>query len=112
MQHLHRIFDVVIANGGTTSAAINVAGNQVVGFIFPASFEGATISFTAAPTATGTYDAVKNANDGSALTVYSAASTFVPVNPADLSALQYFKIVSASSVGADRTIKVIARQFE
>jgi len=101
---------VVIASGGTTSPSVSVGFETIIGFVFPASFEGATVTFTAATSAGGTYYTVKKPSDGTSVTVYAGASAFVPINPADLAGLQHFKIVSASSVAADRTIYVVTRR--
>lgn len=101
--------EVVIANGGTTSTAVDIGSETVVGFIFPASFEGATVTFTAAKTASGTYYPVIDNITGSSVTYYAGASKFTRVQPGEIACLQYFKVVSASSVGADRTIIIVTR---
>jgi hypothetical protein len=112
MTTLPSVVPVAIEDDTTTSAAINVSGQTITGFEFPASFDGATITLLAASKASTTYRTVKNSSDGTTLTIYAGADAYVPINPATLAGIQHFKIVSASPMTADRSVNVIVRRID
>jgi hypothetical protein len=107
----------VLAAGSTETPEVNLKGNTLMGFIFPVGFEGATITLKARLKRdfstgghTGPYSVI-DPTTGSAITIYTGGSggTFVPITPSDLTALQYFTIVSASVATGNREIIVVAR---
>jgi hypothetical protein len=92
-----------IAISTTTSSAINLAGFDLCGIQMPAAFTGATISFLASVDGT-TYQALHNTVAGTLLSYTVTQGTFVAINPVDFYGVNYFKIVSASSEIAARTL--------
>lgn len=99
---------VVIANGGTASAEIDLQGTTLHGVYIPSSFTGTSITFTAAPSPGGTHAAVTDGN-GNAITKTVAAGKFVPLNPADFAGVRWLKLASGSAEGGDRTIALAVR---
>jgi hypothetical protein len=98
--------DVAIANGTTTSDAIRTAGFAIFGLVMPTAFTGASISFTVSHDGT-TYQALYDTtNTLVSLTVSASRSYDLPTA---LAAWSYFKIVSASSEGAARTLYVVKK---
>lgn len=98
-------FDATIATSGTTSAEIDLTDKVLVGLYIPSTFDGTTISFTAAPTAGGTHVAVQADNTAStAYTVTTTASRYVPINPSVFAGLRFIKIVCGSSQTTTPTI--------
>lgn len=97
----------IIASGQTTSAVVDQTGGLVSGIALPAAFTGASVSFTVCGTEGGTYQALYDeTNTLVSLTVAVSRSYILP---AAIAAWPYFKIVSASAEGADRTIGTIVR---
>lgn len=101
--------DVVIASSGTTSGAVDLRGMTLCGFYMPAAFTGTTITFTAATAEAGTYLPVED-GDGASISKTVSASKYVKVDPADFAGIQFLKLVSGSSEGAERTITLAIRQ--
>lgn len=101
---------VVIANGQTTSAAIDLSNGSPCAIYLPASFTGTALTFTASTELAGTYQSIRNA-DGTALTLVVAQGNMYKLAPADFIGVKYLKIVSDSSEGAERTINVAIRDF-
>jgi len=97
---------VVIANGGTASAAISLAGMSLVGIQFPAAFTGTTVTFTASDAVAGTYVVVKTGTGGSSLSYTVAQGTFAAIDPKDFQGMSFLKIVSGSAEGGARTLLV------
>lgn len=108
---------VTLEAGSTETPEVNLKGNTLMGFVFPIGFEGATITLKARikrDFSTGGYAgpySVVDPTTGAAITIYTGgtAGTFVPITPSDLTALQFFTIVSTTVAAADREILVIAR---
>jgi FtsP/CotA-like multicopper oxidase with cupredoxin domain len=99
-----------IAASGTTSGAVNLHGLTAVGLHMPAAFTGTSVTFTAAPTETGTYQAVCEMGDsGSTYTVTAAASKYIPLDPQVFAGVQHLKVVSGSSEAAERAIVIACR---
>lgn len=101
--------DVTIANGATTSAAIDVPdGLSPVGFITPSSLTSTSMTFTVSVDGTNFYALKKN--DGSASISYTVTtSSYYPMNPADWCGISNFKFVGGSSEAAARTILLVFR---
>lgn len=97
-------FTTTILSGQTDSDAINFKDFAQGGFILPAAFTGATVSFKVSNTETGTFTALYDAaNVLVSLTVTQARAYAFPVA---LFPFAFVKIVSASAEGADRLIDV------
>lgn len=111
-------FDFLIADGATTSNAVDLREYDVVAFQADASFDGATISFLSSgdanpdgPSAKG-YDAVVD-SAGAAVTVTITDDRYIVLTEATsflLGALAWTKIVSASTETGAQTLRVIARR--
>lgn len=97
-----------IANGQTTSSAIDLSGTTLVGIQLPASFTGTSLTFQAATTAGGTYQTVI---DGSGTTISRAISQgrYLTLNPIDFAGIQFLKVVSSASEGGQRNLELISR---
>lgn len=97
---------VTIANGETTSGAVNLQDYAIVGLHMPAAFTGATITFQAATSESGSYNDVYD-SDGNQVSASVAADRAIGLSGAEADALapwNWVKLVSGSSEGADRTI--------
>lgn len=101
--------DVVIASGQTTSGAANLShGSTLVAIAMPAAFTGTTLTFTGCDTESGTYKALYD-DAGNAITVTCAASRYIVLDAANFAGVPYLKVVSGSSEGAERTLRLITR---
>lgn len=93
---------VAIPINSTTSGAITTSGMSLVGCLMPSAFTGATISFTASATLTGTYEELDNSSGKVTYTV--TQGKYISINPTDFYGVQFFKIVSASTEGTARNL--------
>lgn len=100
-----------IANGATTSAAINTGGMALVGIKIPAAFTGTAITFTVCDTIDGTYVPLKVTTSGTALSYTVAASGYYAIDPVNFQGVQFFKIVSGSAESGARTIVYSLKGF-
>lgn len=100
-----------IANGQTKSAVISTGGLALCGIILPAAFTGTTLTFEACDTAAGTFVPVKSTTSGTALSYTVAQGTFAAIDPKDFQGIAFLKIVSGSSEGALRTLKLAMKGF-
>lgn len=98
-----------VASGGTTSSEVDLGkGQQLVGIYVPSTFDGTTITLTAAPTAGGTHVAVQDGY-GNAFTLTTTASRYVPIpNLAITAGVQYIKLVCGTSQSTTDTIFTLA----
>lgn len=99
-----------ILSGATDSNAIDLQGHTIVGIQVPAAITGATLAILESQTVAGTYRPV-NLN-GSATTYTATASTTIAVPFTNTMCVNFAKIRSASSEGADRSIVVISRVID
>lgn len=100
---LYALDECVIANGGTVSDAISFQPFAQGGFVLPAAFTGASVSFQVSidgVTYVAFYD---SANALSSITVTQGRGYAFPIG---LFAFGFVKIVSASAEGAARTIQL------
>lgn len=103
---------VTVANGATTSGEYYLNGNMLVGLLIPSTWDGGNITVQGSDVSGGTfvdiYDSV-----GSIVTVtVGGASRIVSLTGNPLQAVAnvpYIKLKTASAVGADRTIKILAK---
>lgn len=100
-----------IASGGTDSGALDLAGFNLCGIFLPATFTGTALTFKAAATIGGTYQVVKSTTSGSSLSYTVAQNTYVALDPKDFQGIQFLKIVSGSTEGADRTLTLSLKGF-
>lgn len=97
-----------IASSATTSAAVDLGGTTLVGIQLPAAFTGTSLSFQAATSLAGTYQAVIDAS-GATLSKTVAQGKFLTLDPAEFAGIQFIKIVSASTEGSARDLILVAR---
>lgn len=95
-----------ITASGATSAAIPLKGFVPVGIYLPATFTGTTLTFTACDTAAGTYLVLKNTTSGTSLSYTVAQGTYVALDPKDFAGVNFLKLVSGSTEGSTRTLKI------
>jgi hypothetical protein len=98
---------LTIANGQTTSNALDLREKVLVGLQF-ATMTGTALTFTASSDGV-TYVALKD-SAGAAVSFTIASDTYTVIQPAILAGVRYLKLVSGSSEGAARTITAIVRQ--
>jgi hypothetical protein len=102
------VVDAVIANGGTTSAAVDLGGYTLVG-LRVATMTGVAITYTMSDTFGGTYVAVHNSSGAVSTTV--GDDLYYAVSPDNFRGLQFIKLVSGSAEGAERTVKLYLRKL-
>lgn len=93
-----------IASGGTKSAAISLNGFVPQGIYFPTTFTGTTVTFEACDTVGGTYKPVYNGAGAVSYTI--AQGRYYALDPKDFTGINFLKIVSGSTEGADRALVV------
>ena len=99
----HPYKTAVIANAATTSGQVDLVGLKAGAILFPAAFTGATISFEI-PDGAGGWSTL----DSVSLT--KVVGKFVALTEAQAFALgDDFRIVSASSEAAERTLYIAPR---
>ena len=86
-----------IANGATTSEALDLNGLELAGLFLPSNLTATSISLTASTAIDGTYVAVQD-GFGSTYSLAGAASKYVPVNNFNVIAgLRFIKLVAGST---------------
>lgn len=100
---------VTLGSGDTETSEISIAGCTLVGFRFPASFEGTSLTLKGCGKGGEEPFVVKDPTTGNAVIIVVSGQSTVPLPATDLSVLQHFKIVSNVAPAADRIITVIAR---
>lgn len=98
-----------IANGQTTSDAVNCGDKPPVMLRMPAAFTGTSLTFQ------GSQDGVTFQEidaGGSAYSVTVAASKDIALDPLKFGGARFIKLVSGSAEGADRAVIVVcSREF-
>lgn len=97
-----------IGASGTTTGAIPLGGFCLCGILFPATFTGTAITFLASPDGT-TYKVLKATTSGTTLSYTVAQDTFAAIDPKDFQGVNYLKIVSGSTEGSARTLKLAVK---
>jgi len=104
--------EVVIADGATTSNAIDLLGTSLLAFITDAALDGTAFTFTVSDELDGAYVPLRRMSDGTDLTAVVAVSGQYATNPADFASVRFLKIVSgAAQSGAATTIKLVNRRL-
>ena len=104
--------EVVIANGATTSNAVDLLGTSLLAFVTDAALNGTAFTFTVSNNLAGTYVPLKRMSDGAPLTAVVAVSGQYATNPADFASVRFLKIVSGTAQsGAATTIKLVNRRL-
>lgn len=96
-----------IANGATTSGAVDLTGTTLVGLHMPAAFTATAVTFTVAESAGGTYRTLYSA--GADVTITVAAAKYVALDPSVFAGARFIRIVSGAAEGAARTIILATR---
>ena len=102
---------VLIANGATDSAEIELGPYSLAGFITPAALTATSFTLKVCNTRGGTYVALYD-SDGNQIAIPVAASLAYGLVGADADATapwQFVKLVSSAPEGADRTIEVVLK---
>lgn len=97
-----------IASSGTTSTAVALKGFQLSGVLLPATFTGTSITFLASVDGV-TYVLLKVTAAGTTLSYVVTQNTFAAIDPKDFAGVNYVKIVSGSTEGSARTLKLALR---
>ena len=109
MSTIRRGPDVTIANGQTTSAAVDLGEGVLVGLQF-ATMTGTAITVQSAEAIDGTFVLV--ALRGGAFSITMASDRWIALLSEETRGLgRYVKLISGSSEGADRTIKTYVRNI-
>ena len=102
----------VIADGASTSGAVDLMGTSILAFITDAALDGTAFTFLACDELSGTYLPIHRLVDGSILTAIVGTSRYSPTNPADFASVRFLKIVSGTAQsGAATTIKLVNRRL-
>jgi hypothetical protein len=104
--------DVVIANGASLSAAVEIGKTWLTGLILPAAWTAAGLTFQGSVDGTNFHNLYET--DGTEVTVTVAVDRFVRLAPMDWSIFSHIKVrfgTSGTSVNqaAARTIKLVTR---
>lgn len=107
----------VIANGATTSGAVDLRGKTLLAVETPAAFTGVTLSFSVCDTEDGTYIPVRHLNvlASTAFTLTSVstsqhiviASSLMPKGFGNC----FVKVISGSAEGAARTLNLYSAEL-
>lgn len=98
------VITATIANGGTTTAAIDLGGRKLSSITTPAAFTGTAIAVHASDTFDGTY-AVITTEDG-AVSITVAAAGVYALDDELFKRYRFIKLVSNAAEGAARTLKL------
>jgi len=99
--------DIVIASSTTVSAAIDLFGNRLVGFIIPATFTGASFTIQASVDNTNFHDLYDES--GNAISITATDGKMLLFEQLGMECFRYMKITSASTEAAARTVKAIIK---
>lgn len=100
-----QLLTATIANGQTTSNAIDCGFPRAVRLSMPAAFTGVSLTLLALAADGVTYQSVYN-QDGTQYTIVVAASREILLNLQDILSISNFKLVSSAAEGAERSIGV------
>ena len=96
-----------IASGATESEAVDLGGLELAGIFVPSTFDGTSISVKVAPSLTGTYVTLREAEADFIVTV--AADRYVPIeNLALFAGVQFIKMVSGTAQATTNTTLTLA----
>jgi hypothetical protein len=98
---------VTIANGQTTSDALDCINGTVVGILTPAALTGTAFTFSVSADGV-TYNTLYS-DAGTAVSVTVAASRYIYLDPTVFAGVRYVKVISGSAEGAQRIITLVLR---
>lgn len=97
-----------VSSGGTTSGEVDLRGCQLVGIHVPSTFDGTTITFTAASASGGTFLTVQDGY-GSTFTLNTTASRYVPIPSLAVTAgIEFIKLVCGTAQSTTDTVFTLA----
>lgn len=101
---------VTIANGGTTTDAVDLEGKTLVGLFTDSTMTGTAITFQTALSTAGTFVNIED-GDGANISKTMSGGEYIKLNPQDFAGCATIKLVSGSAEGAERTLNLAMRQF-
>lgn len=104
----------IIRAAGTTTDAIGLAGQTVVGFITPHVFASTTITFSMCDTIDGTYITIKDSS-GSAVSFTVSTDGYYGFKYDQIGAflgVRFLKVIGGSSEAANTVVKLAVREIE
>lgn len=104
-------YDTVAAFSGTTTAAIDLSTDTLVGLITPASMAGTALTFQASNAADGTFVEMRNDENVALSLTISSTAAFYPLDPATFCGARYLKVVS-SGTETGRSLTLATRSLE
>lgn len=107
-------FSVLIANGTSLSAEVDIGVNALVGIAMPATWTAADLTFQVSSDGGATW--LELQTTAAAVDFKAAAGQFVAVDPTALRGFNALKVRSGTASvpvnqGADRTLTLIGRAF-
>lgn len=103
----YELFTATIANGQTTSGAIDLGTKRLFAIITPAALTSTALGFQASHDGS-TYNTVYD-DSGSAVSYTVSTSRYIVISsPAKWIGVRYLKLVGGSSEGGARTITLVA----
>lgn len=99
-----------ILSGQQESSVISCGGFVLCGVKIPAAFTGTALTFEMCDTAGGTYVPV-NGIDGTPISYVVAQGNYYAIDPKNFHGINFLKIKSGSSEGADRALVVSMKGF-
>ncbi|MDD5585626.1 MAG: hypothetical protein PHY92_01545 [Alphaproteobacteria bacterium] len=107
------VLPATIASGQAVSGALNLGGLRLFGFVMPAAWTAANLTFQMSHDGGTTWANVYDSN-GNELTATVAASRYVALDPANFASLAMIKVRSGTSgtpvnQAAERTLQLVLR---
>ena len=102
---------VTIASSETDSTAIDCGGMVFTGFILPATFTGTAVTFKVSDD-NSTFYALKGSDGNDISYTVAQGNAYAVENAVLFAGWRWIKIISGSSEGAERTIKVSLRGMQ
>lgn len=98
----------IVADGDTVSSAVDLSGTTLAGILFPAEYDGASITLQASNSYSGSYVDVYDAA-GTAFTITAGASRMVMIEPSKVAGIQYMKIETNIAQTGDTSFTLLTR---
>lgn len=108
--------EVVIAQNGYDSEAVDMRAQTLGAVFFPSGFQGTSVRIKASDTLDGTYSLIEDGN-GNPMTITLSSSVtsdgaWVSLDAVKLSVYRFLKISAVTQqTGAARTLKLAGRRF-
>lgn len=99
---------VTIANGQTTSGAVDLGVSAIVGIALPATMTGTALTFTVSND-DSTYQALRDSTTNTDVTLTFTQGKSYAIDPSLFWGYRYLKVVSNATEGGARTITINSR---